>query len=181
MICDISSGVTAEASRSRSSSSPGPLCPESSGMVLSRKSAATTWDRCRKVAEMPFENEAGQALEIYGFHKARSRGLGCRLSSRAADPRFKQRCEDFRAVGTADQNDAVAFAFPVICGCVQNAVRAAAWDIRCKLPGLAGSQRSLKVWPRRGGGTCQGVECCNVVMNAPPFGGVTSSVTLTSQ
>src|ERR1700733_12585382 len=97
---------------------------------------------------MPFENEAGRAPEIYGFHKAWERGQGCRLPK----------------------------------GCRhQNAVRAAARNIRCRLPGLAGSQRSLKVWPRRGGGTCQGGESCNVMMNAPPFGGVTSRVTLTSQ
>jgi hypothetical protein len=50
----------------------------------------------------------------------------------------------------------------------QNAVRAAVWDIRWRLPGLAGSQRSLNVWPCRGGATCHGMVSCSVVTNALP-------------
>src|ERR1700722_9898518 len=72
----------ADASRSLSSSSPGPPSPESCGMVLSRTKRGHTCDRYRKMAEMPFENEAGRAPEIYGFHKARERGQCCRLSKR---------------------------------------------------------------------------------------------------
>ena len=53
-------------------------------------------------------------------------------------------------------------------------------ECRRRSPGLAGSQSSRKAWPRRGGGPCHGIQSCSVIAYAFPFGGVISSVTLTS-
>jgi hypothetical protein len=116
------------------------------------------WSKCH------LKTRRNGGLKYIDFIKPVNAGESAVYPRAAANPRLKQGSSSVTATGCINFCErGLEYPFPVIFGCDQNAVREVPSGIRCKLPGLAGSQRSLNLWPRRGGGTCHGVESCRVV------------------